>query len=107
MTQLPQLLIEIRGKDNQKAMADKCGLSRQTISRIESGRAKGRGIRIDTIHKISESYNLSREKYLDLLLAWMRHEMEDDFYNFEIHPLQKNLKDSPAFRCKFRSPPKS
>lgn len=95
MIHLAQLFVEIRGKESQADMAIRCGLSRATISRIERGTSKKHiGLRIETIRKIRDAYNLPRTKYLELLEAWIRYELGDDFHNFDIHHLQSNLKES-------------
>lgn len=92
---LGNLFREIRGKDTLEAMQDKTGVAKQTINKVENGHVKpGDSIKLSTVLKIAAAYKLNREKRLELITAWLQITLGDEFFNFEIHPLQANLKDS-------------
>ena len=76
MSHLSEKISRLQGDLTQEQMAKRCGVSRNVFSYL----AKGQSVKLSTLRKIANAFQLSRTAWLDLLIAWIRAEIgEDDF----------------------------
>ncbi|HEY1171091.1 MAG TPA: helix-turn-helix transcriptional regulator [Verrucomicrobiae bacterium] len=96
MSQLANLIRDIRGKKTQKDFSLLVGVAPQTISKIEvtNGKSDPSKISLTTIYRISRKLHLPREKHLELIQAWIRLQLGNDFHEFDIHPKTTTLKEN-------------
>lgn len=76
MSHLSEKISRLQGDLTQEQMAKRCGVSRNVFSYL----AKGQSVKLSTLRKIANAFQLSRSAWLDLLIAWIRAEIgEEDF----------------------------
>lgn len=98
MSQLANLIKDIRGKRTQTQLAEICGMAPQTISKIETttGKSDPSKISLSTIHRISKALKLSKEKHLEVIQAWMRLQLGNDYHEFDISPRNYTAKEAKS-----------
>ncbi len=76
MSHLSEKINRLQGDLTQEQMARRCGVSRNVFSYL----AKGQTVKLSTLRKIANAFELTRAAWLDLLIAWIRAEIgEEDF----------------------------
>lgn len=81
MSEFSELIKTIRGERTQRDFAALCSLSLRTINAIES---QGESVQLSTLRQIKDACHLSGGMWLDLLIAWLKLELEGDFRRLNI-----------------------
>jgi hypothetical protein len=74
MSELSNKIKAIRGVLSAEEAGVKCGLSRESFYRVE----RGGSVKIETLRDIAKGFHISENEWLDLLVAWLKHEAGAD-----------------------------
>ncbi len=64
---------ELRGDLSQEEFANRCGFSRIVVVQLESGKS----VKFDTLDKIRAGFELGEDRWLDMVISWIREEVTD------------------------------
>lgn len=67
---------ELRCDLSQEEFANRCGFSRIVVVQLEAGHS----VKFDTLNKIRVGFNLGEDRWLDMVISWIREEVTDDVF---------------------------
>lgn len=80
MSELGNKIRSLRKNLSQPEFADKVGLSLRTICKLEAGEPAT----LRTVQQIARSFRLTETERLELIIAWLKMELRDDFHRLSI-----------------------
>ena len=91
MSELSNKIKALRADLSQAEFAQKSKLSLRTICKIEADE----NVRLSTLRQIAKSFKLSEADWLDLVVTWIRLEVQDDFPKLSI---ERKTSEAAALR---------
>jgi DNA-binding XRE family transcriptional regulator len=106
MSELGNLLKNLRGKRSQASLAEACGLSNRTIVRAESGS----DVALSTVRAVAKHFKVKDPEYAALLRAWINLQLGEDVKHLVIESAHKDGAKKSKYReerfwAKFRELP--
>jgi DNA-binding XRE family transcriptional regulator len=86
MSKLSNKIKGIRGQLSAEDAGTKCGISRESFYRIE----RGGFVKLETVRDIATGFQLDDSAWLDLLVAWLKHEAGTDAHSLFIEKKEQS-----------------